>query len=51
MPRVSTQAWLTWRDGDGRNRLDETPHCELETEVIGGRSRRGLFSLRASLTE
>jgi hypothetical protein len=51
MPRVSTQAWLTWRDGDSRNRVDEMPHCELETEVIGGRSSRGLFSRRASLTE
>jgi hypothetical protein len=51
MPRVSTQAWLTWRDGDGGYCVDEMPHCELEIEVIGGESRRGLFSLRASLTE
>jgi hypothetical protein len=33
MPRVSTQAWLTWQDEDGRDRVDGMPHCELETEV------------------
>lgn len=51
MPRMSTQAWLTWRDEDGRDRVDEMPHCELETEITGRRSRRGLCSLRPSLTE